>query len=119
MLSAEVHVVGQDHVSNDSAQPMRIGVPFAPRPVTVIEADCWIGARATIMEGVRIGRGSVVGAATVVTRSVPPYSVVVGVPGRILRVRFGPAQAREHDMLLYGRTFADPERDLDAGRLAT
>ena len=54
-----------------------------------IEADCWIGEKATVLRGVTIGRGSVVGAQTVVTRDVPPLSVVVGNPGRVVRRRGG------------------------------
>lgn len=57
----------------------------------VIEDDCWIGAKATILDGVTIGRGSVVGAGAVVTTSLPPLSVAAGVPARILRTR---SQAR-------------------------
>lgn len=54
-----------------------------PRPV-VIEDDVWIAMRASIMPGVRIGRGSVVGAGSIVTKDVPPYSLVVGSPARVV-----------------------------------
>ncbi len=47
-----------------------------------IEDDCFIGARAILMPGIRIGRGSIVGAGAVVTKSVPPGTVVAGVPAR-------------------------------------
>lgn len=53
----------------------------------VIEDDCWIGAKVTILDGVIIGRGSVVGAGAVVTKSLPALSVAVGSPARILRQR--------------------------------
>lgn len=53
----------------------------------VIEDDCWIGAKTTILDGVTVGRGSVVGAGAVVTKSLPPLSVAVGNPARIIRVR--------------------------------
>lgn len=56
----------------------------ASQPV-VIEDDVWIGAKASIMPGVTIGRGSVVGTAAVVTKDVPPFSVVAGVPARIVK----------------------------------
>ena len=46
----------------------------------VLEDDVWIGAKASVMPGVRIGRGSVVGAGSVVTKDVPPFTVVAGVP---------------------------------------
>lgn len=52
-----------------------------PRPVT-IEDDVWVGAKASIMPGVTIGRGAVVGTGAVVTRDVAPFTVVAGVPAR-------------------------------------
>lgn len=60
------------------------GVQYTP---VIIEDDVWIGSKATILGGVTIGGGSVVGAGSVVTKSIPPYSVVVGVPARIIRAR--------------------------------
>lgn len=54
----------------------------------VIGNDVWIGARATILEGVTIGDGAVVAAGAIVTKDVPPYSVVGGVPAKIIKYRF-------------------------------
>lgn len=54
------------------------------RPV-VIEDDVWVGSEAKIMPGVTIGRGSVVASGAIVTRDVPPLSVVAGVPARVIR----------------------------------
>ncbi|MFZ4767011.1 MAG: acyltransferase [Roseimicrobium sp.] len=53
----------------------------------VVEDYCWIATNALILPGVRLGRGSVVGAGAVVSRDVPPYAVVVGNPARILTKR--------------------------------
>lgn len=50
-----------------------------PKPI-VVENDVWIGARCIIMGGVTIGQGSIVGAGSVVTKDVPPYSLVAGNP---------------------------------------
>jgi virginiamycin A acetyltransferase len=61
---------------------------------TTISDDVWIGAGATILRGVKIGIGAVVGANAVVTKDVPPYSVVVGVPAKIIKQRF-PSDAIE------------------------
>ena len=55
-----------------------------PRPI-VIEDDVWIAAKASVMPGVTIGRGSIVGTSSVVTADVPPFSVVAGIPARVLR----------------------------------
>lgn len=54
----------------------------------VIGNDVWIGARAVIMAGVTIGNGAVVGTGAIVTRDVPPYAIVAGVPARVIRYRF-------------------------------
>lgn len=54
----------------------------------VIENDVWIGANAMIMEGVTIGNGAVVAAGAVVTKNVPPYAIVAGVPAKIIKYRF-------------------------------
>ncbi len=62
--------------------------PAVPLEI-VIETGVWIGAGAVIMPGVRLGRGSVIGANAVVTRSTEPFSVNVGVPARKLRSRTG------------------------------
>jgi maltose O-acetyltransferase len=51
----------------------------------IIEDDCWIGAKATILKGVTIGKGAVVAVGAVVTKNVPPYSIVAGVPAQIVK----------------------------------
>lgn len=60
--------------------------PVETAPI-VIEDDADIGVGAIVLPGVTIGRGAIVGAGAVVTRSVPPYAVVAGVPARVLRYR--------------------------------
>lgn len=73
-------------VTSSHPNASRIG-PVAPvaRGPVVIEDDAWIGANAIILPGVRIGRGAVVGAASVVSRDVAPLTVVAGQPARPLR----------------------------------
>lgn len=55
-----------------------------PRPV-VLEDDVWIGAKASILPGVTVGRGAIVGTGAVVTRDVEPFTVVAGVPAKVIR----------------------------------
>lgn len=54
----------------------------------VIEDDVWVGSNACILSGVKIGRGSVVGAGSVVTKDIPPYSIAAGNPCKVIRKRF-------------------------------
>lgn len=58
------------------------------RPV-VIGDDVWIGRRAIIMPGVKIGNGCIIGAAAVVTHDIPDYSIAAGVPARVVKNRLG------------------------------
>ncbi len=72
----------QNHVFADPERPIK--EQGTTEQGIVVEDDVWIGARATILDGVRVGRGAVVAAGAVVTRDVPPYAVVGGVPARII-----------------------------------
>lgn len=56
-----------------------------PAEPIVIEDDVWLGVRVTVLKGVRIGKGSVVGAGSVVTQDIPPRSLAFGVPARVVR----------------------------------
>ena len=60
-----------------------------------IGSDVWIGARAIIMDGVNIGDGAVVAAGAVVTKDVPPYAIVAGVPSKIIKYRFEKNKIKE------------------------
>jgi acetyltransferase-like isoleucine patch superfamily enzyme len=53
----------------------------------LIEDDVWIGSKATILDGVTVGRGAVIGAGAVVTRSIEPFAIVAGVPARVIGFR--------------------------------
>jgi virginiamycin A acetyltransferase len=58
---------------------------------TMIGADVWVGAEALILPGTRIGPGAIVAARSVVSGNVPPYAIVAGNPGRVVRRRFDDA----------------------------
>jgi len=78
-ITAENHLFDEPHLRIDQQGLSHAGI--------IIEDDCWVGGGAIILDGVRIGCGSVIGAGAVVTESIPPYSVAVGVPARVLRRR--------------------------------
>lgn len=84
------------------ARENRIGVCLDQRQYeeyrrVEIGNDVWIGSRVMVMGGVRIGHGAIIAAGAVVTRDVPPYAVVGGVPAKVIKMRFAPETV---DMLL-------------------
>jgi len=101
MISTNFHLIGNDHNAGIIGTPTRLGFR-REKKVTIIESDCWIGHGVTMLSGVVIGRGSIIAAGAVVTKSVPPYSIVGGVPAKELRMRFSPDQIAVHDNEIYG-----------------
>ena len=103
MLAPELEIHGGNHrfdmvgryinsIGNDEHRPNDDGD-------VIIEDDCWIGGRATILKGVTIGRGSVIGGGAMITCNIEPYSVVVGT-NRVIRKRFSEEEIKQHESLL-------------------
>jgi acetyltransferase-like isoleucine patch superfamily enzyme len=84
-IAPYVFIIAANHRFEDPDRPI-YQQGLANAPVT-IEDDVWIGARVTVTAGVTIGRGSVIGAGAVVTRDIPPYSIAVGVPAKVVKSR--------------------------------
>ena len=80
-----VKIVAVNHVYDDPHRPIREQGITAQG--IVIEDDVWLGAGATVVDGVTIGRGSIIGAGAVVTTDIPPYSIAVGVPAKPVKDR--------------------------------
>lgn len=87
MFASSVALIGDDHEMARVGTPMTLAGRGVPRPI-VIEDDVWIGHGAIIRSGVRIGEGAVIGAGSIVTKDIPPYSIAVGSPARVIRQRF-------------------------------
>ncbi|SOD93144.1 acyltransferase [Spirosoma fluviale] len=83
ILAQHVVMSGLNHGYEDITTPIRL------QPVTtqliIVEDECWIGANSVITAGVKIGKHSVVAGGSVVTKDVPPYSIVAGNPARVIK----------------------------------
>ncbi|MEX2511826.1 MAG: acyltransferase [Cyclobacteriaceae bacterium] len=85
MMSPRVSIYSENHIFEDTQSPMiDQGVK---RSFVKVEDDCWIAANVVILPGVTIGRGAVLAAGSIVTRDVPPYSVVAGNPAKVIKTR--------------------------------
>ena len=67
----------------------------------IVEKDVWIGSNVTIREGVHVGRGATIAAGAVVNKDVPPYSIVGGVPAKLIKFYWTIDQILEHEKQLY------------------
>ena len=67
----------------------------------IVDEDVWIGARVTLLQGIHIGRGCEIGAGAVLRNSIPPYSIVIGNPAKIIGFRFTPEEIINHEKELY------------------
>ena len=86
MIAPNVSILNISHIHSDISRPM-ITQGTTERSNPIIENDVWIGRNAVILPGVTIGRGSIVGAGAVVTKNIPPFSLAVGVPAKVIKSR--------------------------------
>lgn len=90
---------GQHYLDRLSTYPVSLRVTrdgaledtFPPEKKTHIGNDVWIGNGVTVLQGVTVGDGAVLAAGSVVTKDVPPYAIVGGIPAKVIRYRFEPA----------------------------
>lgn len=94
-IADEVHfyLAGGHRLETVSTYPFRKNIISGDNESTskgdiVIEDDVWIGSRVIVLSGVKIGRGSVIAAGSVVTKDIPEYSIAAGVPARVIKKRF-------------------------------
>jgi acetyltransferase-like isoleucine patch superfamily enzyme len=88
LFGPNVTVSSENHVLDDPATT--IDEQGVTRRGVIIEDDCWIASQVVVLDGVTIGQGAVVAAGAVVASDVPPYTVVAGVPARVVRRRGKP-----------------------------
>ncbi len=85
LMGPGVGVFGSNYECNDVNKPI-IDQGIISRGIK-IEDDVWIGSNSTILDGVTIGRGSIIGAGSVVTKDIPPFSSAFGVPAKVIKKR--------------------------------
>ena len=85
IMGPGVRIFSENHNFDDVTIPIRL--QGETRKGVFIHDDCWVGSGVTILDGVCIGEGSLVAAGSVVTKDIPPFSVVAGVPAGILKNR--------------------------------
>ncbi|MDX1538546.1 acyltransferase [Arsukibacterium sp.] len=100
MFGPEVCIMGGDHnfsLVGECMFDVKLKRPGDDLPVVICN-DTWIGCRAIILKGVTIGTGSIVAAGSVVTKSVPEYSIVAGVPAKVIGMRFSEENLKLHKL---------------------
>jgi acetyltransferase-like isoleucine patch superfamily enzyme len=90
MLSTSVRIVGADHGIDNPERPTRLDFRWKHN-ITIIGADAWLGHDVVLKAGITIGLGSVVAAGSIVTKNVPPNTIVGGNPAKVIRERFNAA----------------------------
>jgi acetyltransferase-like isoleucine patch superfamily enzyme len=83
LIAPRVFITDSDHIVDENGAHTTLCEEFHSAAV-VIEHDCWLGVNSVVLKGVRIGHHSTVGANAVVTRNVPPFSTVIGVPAKVI-----------------------------------
>ena len=102
MFGSSVTIVGGDHNTSTIGQYMaQVKYKKSDNDLPVyIEDDVWIGACSTILKGIKVGKGSIIAAGSLVTKDIPPYSVVGGVPAKIIKKRFNLEEISLHEKAL-------------------
>jgi acetyltransferase-like isoleucine patch superfamily enzyme len=85
LIAAQSGIFANNHIYSDPTRS--IASQGVTREGILIEDDCWLGSGVKVLDGVTIGKGSVIGAGSVVTKNIPPFSVAVGVPARVIKSR--------------------------------
>ncbi|MBK6912276.1 MAG: acyltransferase [Ignavibacteriales bacterium] len=96
MFGPEVMIRGGDHNFSYVGKPMRQVKEGGINLPSTIEDDVWIGTRAIILKGVTIREGSVIGAGSIVSKDILPYSVSAGIPCKPIRCRFTGSDLEKH-----------------------
>ena len=86
------------------------------RKPVIVDEDCWLGARVTLMPGAHVGRGSIIAAGAVVTGCVPAYSIWGGVPAKLIKWKWSIDEVIEHEKQLYSESERFTKEELEQER---
>lgn len=86
MMGPGVMMFTRNHSYRSTEMPMNQQGFSSEKPI-IIHDDVWIGGRVTILPGVEIGKGAIIGAASLITKNVPAYAIVGGNPARVIKYR--------------------------------
>ena len=84
LLADDILILTSNHGTNPELDGSYVKQPFTVNNVT-IEEGCWIGSRVTILPRVKLGKKSIIGANSVVSKDIPPYSMAVGIPAKVIK----------------------------------
>lgn len=105
LLAQNVAFVGRDDHQYNIVGQYIWDNPRGDKYKTIVEDDVWIGYGAVIIAGVKIGRGAVIAAGSIITKDVPPYTIMAGVPAKITKCRFKSIdEISKHERKLYPNT---------------
>nr|WP_315176140.1 acyltransferase [uncultured Flavobacterium sp.] len=102
MFGPNVSIIGCDHLFGIKGKSVRRLVPNGDENMRkiIIEDEVWVAANCTINKGVKLGIGSVIGASSLVSKSIPPYTVAVGNPCKPIKKIFTDTELKEHMSIL-------------------
>lgn len=103
MFGPAVYIYGGNHIFNE------VGMLMSKRTKSethkdldvIIQDDVWVGGNTVILSSVTIGKGAIVAAGSVITKSIEPYSISGGVPAKKLKMHFTEEEISEHETMIY------------------
>ncbi len=115
LIANRVAIIGRlDHDFRTVGIPVRfspwVGDLNKQAEKVVIEEDVWLGYGVIVLSGVRISRGSIIAAGSVVTKDIPPYSIAVGIPAKVIDTRFDEKTISKHENIIANGEFVFSEK---------
>lgn len=101
LVSTGNHALIKGMWMKNVTEEMKVSLGETFNKDVIVEEDVWLASRVTLLYGVKVGRGAIVGSGSVVRTNIPPYAVVIGNPAKVIGFIFTPAEIIEHEKNLY------------------